>query len=236
MNKLAASAVLAMVCTAPSVWAGRPLSTDDAGAADLGTCYLEAWLERAGPDRALVAGPGCGVAPGVELGAAYSHLHPGDPVRAAGEVFLKWVPESAQLSTPMGALQFGLRLAVPLERPAAGSWQRSGTVVLGLASLKPNEDWTFHANLGRERERASGITGTMLNLAAAWAPRPELLLFAEVMANNRRAVFGGTSQGLGARWWLVPERVGVDLTASRAVDAGSKTLLTLGFGWYGLGF
>ena len=235
MNCRVAFIAILWACSVSAAWAGRPLATDDAGTAELGQCYVEAWSERAGPQRALVVSPGCGVAPGVELGGAYSHLHPRDTVRAAGELFLKWVPEAAALATPAGELQFGLRLAMPLERPAGASWRRSGTVVLGLASLQVNDDWTLHANLGRERERASGVTGTMLNLAVAWTPMPPLLVFAETSTNNRRATFGGTTHSAGARWWLVPEKLGLDLTATRSIDAGTPTLWTVGIGWYGLG-
>lgn len=38
----------------------------------------------------------------------------------------------------------------------------------------------------------------------------------------------------GARWWLVPERFGIDLVGSRAAGVPGTTW-SFGFGWYGIG-
>ena len=53
--------LLSCAAAAP-VLAGRPLATDDAVTADAKTCQIETWHERAGPDRAWVLAPACGVA------------------------------------------------------------------------------------------------------------------------------------------------------------------------------
>ena len=39
------AAVMLLGVVASQAWAGRPLGTDDAATADLGTCLLEAWNE-----------------------------------------------------------------------------------------------------------------------------------------------------------------------------------------------
>jgi hypothetical protein len=215
--------------------AGRPLASDDAGTADPGTCQVEAWGEKAGSERAWVVAPACGLLPGVELGADYTQPRPRDPVRAEAGLALKWVPESWKAETGLGALNFGLKFAAAWAKPTAASWQGSGSSVLGLATLEVNDAVTVHANLGLARDRESATNATVLNLALVWTPSERTLVFAETQANSRREVFGGTVNSVGARWWLVKDQLGLDLTASRESVSGAKTGWTLGLGWYGIG-
>lgn len=225
-----------LAAAVPLAWAGRPLSTDDAGTADAGTCQLEGWHERAGPDRAWVLAPACGVAEGLELGAGFLRPEPRDTVRAGAGIYLKWVPAAARVKTAAGELGFGLKLSTDSEQTVAEGWRRSSTEALALASWQPAADWAVHANLGTARQHgAGGQSATLLNLALAWTPGPQGLLFAELQANTRREAFGGTVQTVGGRWWLVPERLGLDLTASREAGVAGPTRWGLGFGWYGIG-
>ena len=214
------------------VWAGRPLASDDAGTADSGTCQIESWVERAGSERAFVVAPACGVAPGWELGADYSRLQPRDTVRAAGGLALKWVPAAAELSTPAGPLSLGLKLSGAWMQPAQSGWQRSQSGLAALASLQLDPAWAMHLNLGLARQQ--GSRASLLNLALVWTPTEQALLFAEVQANTKAAVFGGALRTVGARWWLLKDRLGLDLTAGREAGVHGATAWTLGLGWYGI--
>ncbi len=216
--------------------AGRPLASDDASTADPGICQLESWVERAGHDRAWAIAPACGIARGLEVGADYTLPHPRDTLRATGGLAFKWVPEGWLSSTPAGELNLGVKLSASLEHPYGAGWHRSETSVLALATLKPSDALAVHANLGAAHEHTSRTTATLLNLAIAWAPVERALLFAETQTNSKRSVFGGTVSSAGARWWLVQDRLGLDLSASRQAGAAIGTLWTLGFGWYGLAF
>lgn len=227
---------LTLLCAGASAWAGRPLATDDAATADLGRCQFESWVERDRENRALVLAPAFGVAKGVELGADYTRPSPRDTVRGAGGLALKWVPESWRLGTALGEMNFGLKLATAYQQPAGVGWRHAEASVLALASLKASDAWAMHANLGLARDRAARESATLLNLAAVWTPAERALLFAEAQANNKRATFGGTVSRAGARWWLHPERFGIDLTAGRQSGSGTGTSWGLGFGWYGLAF
>lgn len=217
-----------------TVQAGRPLVSDDAATADTGTCQVESWLERAGRDRVWAVAPACGIARGMEVGADYTLPHPRDALRATGGLAFKWAPEGWLAGTPAGELNFGVKLNVSLDYPAGAGWHRSETGGLVLATLKPSDAVAVHANLGAAREHTSKTTATLLNLAIVWTPGAQALLFAETQANSKRAVFGGTVNTGGARWWLVKDRFGLDLSASRQAGAAIGTLWTLGFGWYGL--
>lgn len=226
---------LATLSCAPAL-AGRPLATDDAGTTEAGTCQVESWLERRSGDGAWVVAPACGLAKGLEIGADYTLPKAHDVLRGAAGVALKWAPEGWKLDTAVGELNFGLKLGAAFAKPSGSDWQRTELGMLGLASLQPAKDWTVHANLGTAHDRASRTTASLVNLALAWTLSEQGLLFLETQANSKRAVFGGTVNTAGGRWWLVKDRFGLDLTASRQAGAAIGTLWTLGFGWYGLAF
>jgi hypothetical protein len=228
-----AGLALWMLTCAMSAQAGRPLSSDDAGTADPGSCQLESWGEKAGSNRALVLAPACGIAEGWEIDLDYTHPHPRDEVRGEAGFAIKWVPKSWGLLTAAGQINFGLKLGVGYEHPSDTGWRRNGQGMLGLATLVVNEDFAVHANLGPQQDRASGQTATALNLALVWVPSPMGLLFAEVLANDRRSLMGGTQRTVGGLWWVTPEKFGLSMTASQQAGR-SQTLWTLGFGWYGL--
>lgn len=40
----------------------------------------------------------------------------------------------------------------------------------------------------------------------------------------------------GARWWLLPERVALDVTTGRSTGTNSTRTTTIGLGWYGIGW
>jgi hypothetical protein len=116
--------------------AGRPLSSDDAGTADAGTCQVEAWGEKAGPDRATVIAPACGLLPGLELGADYSVPRPRNGVRAEAGLALKLAPERWKLSLAGRELSLGLKAGGGWLKPEGAGWQASGSSLLGLATFE----------------------------------------------------------------------------------------------------
>jgi hypothetical protein len=227
--------VCALAALPLCVTAGRPLTTDDAGTAAAGSCQVEAWGEKLGSDRAWILAPACGIVAGLEVGADYTRLRPGGPVRAEAGLALKWAPSQWQLDTGAGDLSFGLKAAGGWVRPESGSWKRAGDSLLGLASWELHPAWTVHVNLGVARDTASGASAALLNLALEWTPAERWLLVAETQRNNRREVFGAAVNGVAARWWLVKDVLGLDLSASREAQSGSPTRWTLGLGWYGIG-
>ena len=220
---------------APDAWAGRPLSTDDAATADAGICQVESWVEAAGGDAALVLAPACGVASGLEVDVDYTLPRRHAQLRAASSLALKWVPEAARIDTPFGSLAGGLKLRSGFERPVGANWSHADTSLLALATLEVSDGLALHANLGAVRDRRSGLSATLLNIAAAWAVDERVLLFVESQLNDRSQLAGGTINTVGGAWWLVPDRLGLHLTASRGPGTERRTIWTAGFGWYGIG-
>lgn len=228
--------VLCVLCAAPLLaLAHRPLSSDDAGTADAGTCQIETWSGHADSERSAVLAPACGVAAGLELGADFTRFHPRGTQPEQGGLALKWVPAAWRVDSAAGELNFGLKLSGAWVKPAHSGWRPAQTSVLVLATLKASEAVTVHASLGPVRDRALRAQGTLLNLAVAWTPFDALLLFAEVQGNDRRGLFGRTVTGVGTRWWLLKDRLGLDLGVSREAGASASRRWTVGLGWYGIG-
>lgn len=229
------SIVAILISCAGAARAGRPLATDDAAVADRGACQIEAWVERAADQRALVFAPACGVADGWEIGADATRTRPrGDTIAALG-LAAKWAPKGSSFETAFARVALGAKFAAATDRLAGGDWRMRGANVLGLASLEFTDRLALHLNVGAARDRPSRTTGTLFNAALEWSPAPRWMVFGEALANDRRATFGGTVSSAGARWWIVPEAIGLDFTASREAGAGDGTRWGFGIGWYGLG-
>jgi hypothetical protein len=232
-NHLLAGALLASLA-APAL-AGRPLATDDAATADVGRCQLESWSAKREDDRNFVLSGACGAAAGLEIGLEAARARPRNDTELEAGVALKWAPAAATFGTPLGELRLGAKAALGSLHPRSADWELASVGALGLASLATSSTTALHLNLGALHDRDSGRTGALLNVAATWSPASAALLFAEVQATDRRSVGPATVRTAGARWWIVPDTFGLDLTVSRA--AGSDTTQwSLGFGWYGIDF
>jgi len=230
--------LVAWLClvAAGSAHAGRPLATDDVATAEPGTCLIENWVDRGGDRRATVLTPACGVAPGLEISVDYTWAQPRADFAAEAGLGLRWAPEAWRVALPLGAVNLGLKLKLGAERAAGSGWKRGGSAAQLLATWRGEDDrLQLLGNLGMAHDHGAGASAGTLKLAAVWAAQPRLTLFAEVEANNQAARFGGAVRTAGLRAWLVPERFGLDLTASREAGNGTPTTWTFGFGWYGIG-
>ena len=225
---------LALAFTASATLAGRPLATDDAATAPARSCQVESWADRGDVLQGTIVSGACGVVDGFELGLELTRPQPRGEVRTGAGLALKLAPQAWGADTGAGAVRFGLKAAVASERTRVDGWSAHAPSLLGLVSFEPADAWALHANLGLLRDGASRTSGGVVALAAVWTPVGRLLFFAEGQASNRREIFGPPVRSAGVRWWLVPERFGIDLVASR--ESGSAgTSSSIGFGWYGLG-
>jgi hypothetical protein len=227
-------AVALVMAIGSPAWAGRPLSTDDAATADFGTCQIEAWRDKQSSNQTTTVAPACGVFKGVELGLDYSR-ESGSGERSYGRgLALKWVPESWQAKTAFAEFNAGVKFSAAQERQPSEGWKAAEQSALLMVSSKFSDTMSAHINLGAIKSRTENSRGTVLNAALVASFDPHVLLFIESQTNDRRAVFGPTVNTVGARFWVVPEKVGIDLTASRAAGSQQGTTWGVGFGWYGL--
>lgn len=213
---------------AASAHAGRPLATDDAAVADDGTCLLESWGARAGDERAAVLGGGCGVGAGTELDLGAARLWGAGAGELIGSTALKWAGDAARLDTAYGPIAFGAKLGADAHRPVGRDWRLTDLGAWALASWSPREDLAVHLNLGTLYRRETRLSSSTGAVAMAWTPHERVLVFGEVLGHDREAAV----RSVGARWWWVPEVLGLDLTAARCAGTGPTTW-TFGLGWYG---
>jgi hypothetical protein len=230
LNPARMAVALALCAAAGLAEAGRPLETDDAGVAETGTCQIETWRERGKGFHSTVLGAACSPVANWEIGVEGARGRSGGERERGAGLGLKWAPAGAsELDTPLGELSFGLKLDLAADRSAGEGWRREGSAAALLATLEAGKNLNLHANLALERERGGG-TEPSLRLAAEWSPAPWGLLFGETRVAKRKA--GGNTVALGGRYWAVPERLGLDLTARR--EAGGGVTWGLGLGWYDL--
>lgn len=211
--------------------AGRPLGTDDAGTAGANTCQVEGWLDRASDTKARtwVISPACGLGDAVEINLELARTVPDNGTRFESGLAVKWVDPTWKA----GAFNWGLKAwRGTAHGRVSPRWAPTTSGAMGLLTWKAGESVSVHGNLGFETDHSIRTTQPLLNLALAWEAAPSLTLVAEVMAQRRSP----TQRNLGARWWVKPERFALDLTAGRTTGAAAATNVTVGFGWYGMGW
>lgn len=222
---------LLLLASAPA-FAGRPLGTDDAATAGDKTCQLEAWRENGKQSRAWIVSPACGLGD-FELGLEASRTRlPDEQSEQAQALALKWAPSMlADGPLSLGAKVWSARSRLsPVEEEERTGYRPAENGALLLGSWKLREDLALHLNLGLARDRIERNNARLGNLAMAWDINEHVMLFGEAMYRQR----AGTTQASGIRVWVIPETLGIDLTASRTAGVKDSTAYTIGFGWYGL--
>lgn len=223
-------ACLGLLSSTLSAQAGRPLAVEDAGVNEVGQCQLESWFSRtSGSGTSLVLAPACGILPGLEIGLEADIPRQTSTTDAGRGLALKWVPSWAQ----HGDWAFGAKLSVGSDMPAgSGQWETAPTSLLVIGTYSINDQWTAHLNLGRDVEHHPKDHKATAGAALAWTPHERWLVFAELTGAEQQS----TTRGAGARYWLIPEVLGLDVTISKANAVKNSTNWTLGLGWYGIRF
>jgi len=218
----------ALLCAAGSAQAGRPLSTDDANVIPQGECQVESWYQSAdGAHEAHVA-PGCGLAHDTELDFEAIHLSPAVDDRNALVLQVK----TALPTLDVYGWSFAAKLNAGAVNPVGGNqWRADAYSVTGMATRHLSETLDLHLNLGGERRQREHVSAATYAAALVWNAAPQALLFAEVLGDDK----AGATQTLGARWWLQPERIGLDLTVGRQAGVPDSRFVTVGLSFYGLG-
>lgn len=205
----------------------RPMATDDTGTAPAGSCQIEAWSARAGETRALTLAPACGLADRLELDSGIGRSNGAGQGIDALALGLKWAPEAANWHTPLGVLSLGLIGGGSWARDDARGWHGDTAAVAGLASLQLAPHWSLNLNVIGVRALQPSRWASGWRGALAWQPDERWLLFAETLQSSAASPV----RNAGARWWLLPQVLGLDLVLTRA-DGGNA--VGLGFGWYGI--
>ena len=205
----------------------RPMATDDTGTAPAGECQVEAWSTREGDTRALTLAPACGLSDQLELDTGIGRSNGAGQGIDALALGLKWAPEAASWTTPLGLLSLGLIGAGGWARDDTHGWRGDTAALVGLASLQFAPRWSLYLNLigARAIQPSRWVHGW--RSALAWQPDERWVLFVETLHSSAASPV----RNAGARLWLLPEVLGLDLVLTRA---GGFDAVGLGLGWYGI--
>jgi hypothetical protein len=209
-------------------WAGRPLSTEDAGTNSQAQCQVEAWVDSASDGRQTHIAPACGLIDGLELGLEWVKATPSDELSQGRSGALKWAPEWLEWH----GWRFGAKVSAGQEKAPDDKWRNASLAALGIASYTLSPELTVHVNMGRARDRLAGVTATTYGTALVWTPHERWLVFGEVTGDNKTPAV----QTIGLRWWMLPEQLGLDVTTSRTNATPDSAAWGLGLGWYGIKF
>ena len=186
--------------------AGRPLNTDDAAILAPGDCQLESWWQQSANVRQQVLAPACNWGGGVEWGASLTGAQ--GPARSAPtQVGL----QAKTVLREIGVGDWGAGISAGLSRALSGR-QEEGTTqtAAALLSIAPREWLQLHMNLGATRNAVKPLTATWAaavdySLGARWT------LSLEAFGERH----GRPTQQLGARVWLLQDRLQLDASLGR---------------------
>ena len=222
-------ACLGAIACLSTAQAARPLTVDDTGVNEVGTCQLEAWRDHEHGSRHVHAAPTCGVLPGLELNLEVVRSSPASEHAQGRFLGFRWIPEAAQWA----GWQFGLRGGWLQEKPPAEKgWQSGNWSAAVMASRPLSDSVTLLLNVGHTHLTDQQQTLTTHGLALMWNVSQRWMLYAEVLGDTRHTV----QKGMGVRFWVIPEVLGLDLTGMRTDSRPDSRVWGVGFGWYGIKF
>ncbi len=215
------AAVVFLLLVSPAHASGGPYIVDDADVVDRGTCQLESFYSRLGPDTdlALVA-PGCNVA-NVEwsLGLTRARL---DGSTDSGVEF-----QGKVLLRPIRTGGVGVAIAAGVGRGLSAGGRFTDAFVNLPVTWEPLEALRLHANLGTAYQRVDGRHTTTYGVGFDWALGERLNLLGENFRDDR----GSSGYQLGLRPVLVPERLHLDVSWTRELEGIPGDWWTVGLVW-----
>ncbi len=196
-------ALLALLASATSAHAARPMITDDARLTDPQACQVESWFHQHRERNEFWALPACNPGGNFELtfGGALARGH-GEMDSGA------WLIQGKTLFKPLETNGYGIGFAAGYAtQPGAG---QSGSPYFYVpASVSFADDrLVIHTNLGATRLRESAETRLTWGVGSEIQTTERLYLVAETYGQDK----GNPFFQLGVRYWVVPNHVQIDTT------------------------
>lgn len=91
--------------------------------------------------------------------------------------------------------------------------QAARALVAAGSMLRLNDDWAMELQFGRDKDTTT--QRSRAKWSTLWRVAGEHLMYMQLSTDRT----GGTAETVGLRWWLVPRRATLDLSAYRPVDA-----------------
>ena len=220
--------IIALMCmfisiSSVSVFAGRPLITDDATIVDDKACQLESWMERRSKSATFWILPACNFTGNLELTVGGAWTHEAHRTRNSGIAI-----QGKSIFKPLETNGWGLGLAAgTLWHPDDDSNHRAYILYTYLpASFSFKDDRIIvNGNLGWNRDSAERVSHLDWGISAQAEVTKPLFLFAEVFGERGHPAFQ-----FGFWYWIVSERVQVNATY------GNRFGTPPGGYWFTLGF
>lgn len=218
-----------MLAVSQLTWAGRPLTTEDAGVNAKAFCQIEAWIDHTSDVRHGHMAPACGLLDGLELGLEWDSPAPASVAPHGIAASLKWAPDMLAWN----GWRFGAKLGGISEKGHIEADRHfSRWTALGIATYEVTERWTAHVNVGHTRDKLGQNSAIVYGGALVYALNDRTQLFGEWNGDSSMPA----TRTAGMRWWLFPETLGLDLTTSQGNASPNGRAWGVGLGWYGLHF
>ncbi|KAA6123724.1 hypothetical protein [Cupriavidus cauae] len=208
-----------LLCLSPLAWAARPLVTDDARIVDPQSCQLESWLRfnRDGTERWAL--PGCNFTGNFEwtFGGAVQRYGDGP-----GNAITDLQFQGKTVLKPVETNGYGVALTLGMtEYPKAERRRTPGGLYLNLPLTVSMRDdrLLLHANFGATHDRAERQTRMTWGVAGEAAVSERWAMIAESFGESGDKPW----IQLGARVWIVPQRVQVDMTWGTQLNQPRET-------------
>ncbi len=186
--------------------AARPMITDDARVVDPRSCQVESWVRRSGGSSEYWALPACNL---LDVEVALGGAHGRDET---GALKTEVVAQAKTIIRPLEPDGWGWGVAVGnLNHPSVDSARAMlGDVYFNLPASFAfrGDDFVLHLNAGVLRERATAQGRATWGIGSETRLGERLFLIAESFGQGGSGGFGQ----LGLRWWLLPERLQLDVT------------------------
>ncbi|MFT3734567.1 MAG: hypothetical protein QM776_06045 [Rhodocyclaceae bacterium] len=225
----------ALIAIASSTaFAGRPLTTEDAGFIEKGGFELESYYYRetvreTRPNRGFHIQPGVGIGFNTQIGVGfdYSRQYNEDYEATKSSTVQALVGKTAFKELTDDA--FGIAVAWSVDRTRTPGDEKKGyrynnAAINGVVTV-PLDKWLFHANVGWTRSRLDRVTATTWALAAE---RTEVIgkldLAVETYGDDKAPGW----VGVAARYALIDERLFVDASFAQQMLATRPRTLTVG--------
>ncbi|WP_395398978.1 hypothetical protein ACHMW6_19150 [Pseudoduganella sp. UC29_106] len=216
MRRLHPLPLLALACT--QAHAGRPMTTDDASILDPNSCQLETWTLRSRASNEFWAMPACRVGE-FELAAGAGRAGTSDARKTYG------VLQAKTVFKPLDVNDWGIGLAFGTQFDTRKGLSGDRYAYVPISWSLNDDRLQLHTNLGWLREKATQRDFATWALGAEAQVAENGWLSLESFGRND----GRPSYQVGARMWLVQDRIQLDGSLSdRVHHSHPERALTLG--------
>ncbi len=192
-----------LVLAAPSVWAARPMTTDDARLTDAQACQVETWLHLHGQQKEWWALPACNPGGNFELTVGGALAYSEGSMQSGAQVI-----QGKTLFKPLETNDWGIGLAAGYTTQPGNGHSGSPYFYVPASFSFADDRIVIHTNLGYTRERENHQTRLTWGIGTELQTSERLYVIAETYGQDKGNAFFQT----GLRYWIVPNRVQVDTT------------------------